>query len=149
VNLRQDWYQAGWIERSLNAADIVKLNRDEADLLAIVLGLDGSDDIAFARSALRTFCLELVCITRAEEGCLLVSPTETVDVGGKQVDVADAVGAGDAFTAALIAACLNDWPLEPAGRFANDVGGLVASRPGAMPDLSDELTRLREQHAPR
>lgn len=149
VNLRQDWYEADWIARSLRAARVVKLNRDEADLLAPLLDLDSSAYPAFCRSALEKFDLSLVCITRAEEGCLLVSSDDCVDVEGRPVEVADAVGAGDAFTAALITALLNDWPLEPSAHFANAVGGLVASRSGAMPELSDELAKLRDKHGPK
>ncbi|MBX3439142.1 MAG: hypothetical protein KF861_16755, partial [Planctomycetaceae bacterium] len=59
----------------------------------------------------------------------------------------DAVGAGDALSAALIAALLWGWPLAVAGAFANDVGGLVASRRGAMPPLREELAALRARHA--
>ena len=56
--------------------------------------------------------------------------------------VADSVGAGDAHTAALIAARLRGWPLERTARLANDVGALVASRRGAMPDVKSECAEL-------
>ena len=56
--------------------------------------------------------------------------------------MADAVGAGDAFTAALISARLRGWGLQRAARFANEVGALVAARAGAMPALPAELADL-------
>jgi fructokinase len=62
-----------------------------------------------------------------------------VEVPGIDVNVVDAVGAGDAFTAAWISATLRGWPLETAARFANRVGGLVASHAGAMPEIADAL----------
>jgi fructokinase len=90
--------------------------------------------------------VDTVCITRAEQGCLLVGPGETVDRPGHPVELADAVGAGDAFTAALIFARLRQWPLEAQAGFANEVGALVAARPGAMPPVREELARLVERY---
>lgn len=148
VNLRQQWYQRGWIERSLQQASIVKLNREEAEILGQLLGLASSDPQAFADHIRGEFGVDLVCITRAEQGCLLIGPSETVDVPGRRVEVVDAVGAGDAFTAALIASRLWDWPLQRGGEFANAVGGLVASRSGAMPPLADELAALCARFSP-
>jgi fructokinase len=144
VNLRQKWYQTAWMERSLEAADVVKLNRDEVGILGEHFKIAADNALEFADALLSRFeRLKLICVTRAEEGCLLVTQDETVDVPGTPVDVVDAVGAGDAFTAGLITARLEGWPLETAGNFANAVGGLVASRAGAMPSLQQELTQLR------
>ena len=83
-----------------------------------------------------------MCITRAERGCLLVSESERIDIPGTPVDEADAVGAGDAFTAALITARLRGFTLEDAGRLANDVGALVAQRHGAMPESRVRFAEL-------
>lgn len=148
VNLRQQWYRREWIVESLRKAQIVKLNHAEVETLGPLLDIPDAGHDEFARSLRKTFGVDLVCITRAEEGCLLVGPTETADIPGEPVEVADAVGAGDAFTAALIWSQLHGWPLESSARLANAVGGLVASRPGAMPPLSDEFARLAEVYKP-
>jgi fructokinase len=142
VNLRQNWYERDWIERSLRTADIVKLNIDEVAVLAEVLETESPDPQRFAADLRARFGVELVCVTRAEEGCALIGRDETADVSGVRVEVADAVGAGDAFTAALITARLRGWGLRTAATFANEVGALVAGRPGAMPSLPTELAEL-------
>ncbi|HUU97278.1 MAG TPA: PfkB family carbohydrate kinase [Phycisphaerae bacterium] len=105
-------------------------------------GNGAADPQRFAADLRARFGVELVCVTRAEEGCLLIGPDETADVPGVRVEVADAVGAGDAFTAALICARLRGWGLQRAARFANEVGALVAARAGAMPALQAELADL-------
>lgn len=149
VNLRQNWYEAAWMQRSLEAADVVKLNRDEVAVLGNLLQIGADDTLAFADALLSRFDrLKLICVTRAEEGCLLVTQDETADVPGTPIDVVDAVGAGDAFTAALITARLDGWPLETTAHFANAVGGLVASRAGAMPPLQQELAQLHARYSP-
>jgi fructokinase len=149
VNLRQNWYQRSWIERSLAASDIVKLNRDEVTVLGSMLQIDADNTLAFADALLSRFDrLKLICITRAEDGCLLVTQDETADVPGAPINVVDAVGAGDAFTAALITARLDGWPLETTAKFANAVGGLVASHAGAMPDLRQQMGALLRTWSP-
>lgn len=142
VNLRQSWYDREVIETSLRKSRIAKLNIGEASVLAELLGARSQGPREFAEEMLGRFDLELVCVTRAEQGCLLVARNEIVDVPGVKVQVADAVGAGDAFSAALISAWLRGWPLDRTGAFANAVGALVASRPGAMPDLRREYAEL-------
>ena len=148
VNLRQHWWDADVVTRSVEASQIVKLNHEEVQTLAPLLNAP-DDPIEFARALLKRFGLRAVCITRAEHGCLLVSESESVDLPGIAVDVVDAVGSGDAFSAALIVATLCGWPLRCAGELANRVGALVATRPGAMPDLRDEFDELLRQCAPQ
>ena len=142
VNLRQSWYQRDWIERSMRAARIVKLNMDEIGELGNLLEAGLAEPPAFAAVLRDRFGVEITCITRADQGCLVIGPCETVDVPGRDIDLVDAVGAGDAFTAALISAFLRGWPQRTAAMFANEVGALVTSRPGAMPVLRDDYADL-------
>lgn len=142
VNLRPPWYRRDWIERSMQAARIVKLNTDEVESLAAVLQTGSAEPAAFAAALRNRFGAEIVCVTRAERGCVVIGPEETVDLEGLTVEVADAVGSGDAFTAALISGCLRQWPLAATARFANAVGAWVAGRPGAMPQVGGELAAL-------
>lgn len=142
VNLRQNWYALDRIERSLARATIVKLNDHEVDTLAPMLNIGSTSPQQFARAIRERFSIRMVCITRAERGCVLMDAGQTVDVPGVRVDVADAVGAGDAFTAALIVSQLKGLPLETTAQFANQVGALVAGRPGAMPPLRKEIAAL-------
>ena len=145
VNLRQSWYRRDWIERSLRASRVVKLNIDEVGVLAGLLETTSADPGGLAAALRDRYDVELVCVTRADKGCLVMGTDEQVDLPGVTVKVADAVGAGDAFTAALISGCLRGWPLPATARFANRVGALVASRPGAMPIITEELGALIDE----
>ncbi len=146
VNLRQDWYTQERIERSLEHADVVKLNLEELAMLVGLLALPGDRPIAWADGLVERSSASLVCVTRGEHGCLLVDRDGHHVEPGRPVDVADAVGAGDAFTAAMIAARLDDWPVDATARLANAAGGLVASRAGSMPDLRHEFEKLLIEH---
>lgn len=145
VNLRQQWYERSWVEESLRRSKIVKLNADEVPILSRLLELGSEAYAAFATAVQQRFGIDTVCITRAEKGCLLIDGHEAVDLPGVPIEVADAVGAGDAFTAAMIVGRLRGWTLASQAAFANQVGALVASRPGAMPILGPEFSALTKR----
>lgn len=148
VNLRPPFFERAWIEQSLRRAKIVKLNNDEVRVLSSLFATSTETDQDFAKWLLSEQPqTELVCVTRGADGCLAVSRTESIDVPGIAVRVADTVGAGDAFTAALIQTRLSGWSLRRSVEFANRVGSLVASRPGAMPILRVELAELKREFA--
>jgi fructokinase len=52
--------------------------------------------------------------------------------------VSDTIGAGDAFTAALVVGLLDGHSLDDINRRANEVAALVCSRPGGMSNSADE-----------
>ncbi|MFH1304434.1 MAG: carbohydrate kinase [Planctomycetota bacterium] len=145
VNLRQHYFDRNWIERSLSAAKVVKLNQEEVHVLSGLLEISAGDLQAFAKQLQQKYVVEAVCITRGAAGCLIYTDNQQYDIPGTPVEVADAVGAGDAFTAALISRRLLGWSWEQAALFANRVGGLVASKAGAMPVLRAEFERLSQE----
>ena len=146
INIRQHYFEKVTIERSMQSANIVKLNADEVILVNELLNWPVLTAEAFARRLCDTFGVELVCITRAENGCLVVSPDDVVDLPGHSVTVVDTVGAGDAFTAALLMARLLGQSIDASAQFANAAGALVASRRGAMPELRAEYQSLIKKY---
>lgn len=145
VNLRQSFYSREILERSLQDADVVKLNGDEIGVLRELGVLPAGDHGCVAAAFQDRFGITLACITRGAKGCLLVEGNDSADVPGGDVPVVDAVGAGDAFTAAMIFGRLHAWPLEQTAEFANAVGALVTTRSGAMPVLRDEFDELKQR----
>ena len=145
VNLRQNWYDHESLDLSLKHSSIVKLNIDELAPVSEVLGLQHASERVFANSIRERYPIETVIITRAEQGCFVASRNEVVDIPGVKANVVDAVGAGDAFTAAFILLTLEGRPVELRTRFANRVGGIVVERPGAMPDVKREYVLLRQE----
>jgi len=144
VNLRQDYYTRSIIEESLRACDIVKLNHEEVNVIGHLLEAPRDDEPTFADDLRNRFGVDKTVITRGENGCFILAENEKIDVPGQKIEVADAVGAGDAFTAGFLSALLKGWPLRAAGEFANRVGAEVASCSGAMPDLKEKFTALIE-----
>ena len=149
VNLRQSFYSTDIVRESLRRASVVKLNHEELPRVRELLALESSDLTAFCRQLLEKFDLRLVCVTRGANGSLLCDRTEADEHPGFMVHIQDTVGAGDAFTAALVSGLLRQSPLGEMNDLANRMGAWVASCSGAMPPppeggLSAALSRLQK-----
>jgi fructokinase len=133
VNLRQNFYTVEVLAESLKLATIVKLNHEELPTIMRLFELEGHGEEDSARQLLSSNEVKLVCVTRGNAGSLLVSADETSEHPGFKVKVADTVGAGDAFTAALVHGYLRGTSLAHINETANRVGAWVASQAGATP----------------
>jgi fructokinase len=80
------------------------------------------------------FDLRLICITRGAKGSLLCDRRDVHEHAGYRVKVKNTVGAGDAFTAALIHEYLRQRTLAEMNDTANRMGAWVASHSDAMPE---------------
>jgi len=133
VNLRQPFYSAQILADSAKQADIIKLNNDELPTVVQLLGFPFHDEESAAQWLLNTFHIKLVCITRGAKGSLLVTEYAKHEHSGVRVQVADTVGSGDAFTAALVYHYLRRDSLATMNEAANRMGSWVASQTGATP----------------
>jgi fructokinase len=134
VNLRQSFYNAETLSESAKLADVMKVNNDELPIVAKLLQIPFIYDESRAAHWLRDILgLKLVCITRGPKGSLLVSADEVSEHPGFRVHVADTVGAGDAFTAALVYHYLRHASVSTLNEAANRMGSWVASQIGATP----------------
>jgi fructokinase len=144
VNLRQPFYSEETLHESLRLTDIVKLNQDELPAVVKLLGHLFENEETSARWLRDKYKLKLVCVTRGAMGSLLASENETSRHAGCKVQVMDTVGAGDAFTAALLYHYLRRASLSTLNEAANRMGAWVASQTGAMPARNNRrLERIR------
>lgn len=148
VNLRAPFYSSELIRNSLQLATVMKMNDAEVPLVAELLGLPAQASLrGGAEVLLAEFPnLRLVAITCGGSGSLLVSPSEFDSHPGIPTIVADTIGAGDAFTAALTHYLLRGAPLRVLNEAGNRWGSFIASRNGAMPEIPEEtIARISKE----
>jgi fructokinase len=136
VNLRDGNWSLGLVEQLSSRASVLKLSDSEAEFLDAPVNAEGSGSSVeqFCRRWSEQYGCETTCVTFGERGCAVFHEDTYCEIPAFKVQVADTVGAGDAFSAAFLHAIGQGWDAVRAGRFANAVGGLVASRPGATPE---------------
>lgn len=120
--------------------DVVKLSDEDAGWLYPGLRLEDAAARVLALGA------SLAVVTRGGEGSLLITPAETVHIPAVTSVVADTIGAGDSYMAALILGLLarsteglGRAALESLGRTASKAAAITVSRPGATPPTAAEL----------
>jgi fructokinase len=138
VNLRQRYYTLPIIEESLELANVLKVNETELPILAGMLNLPGDTRSQISQFA-RRYNLRLVAYTRGGHGSLLYACGRWADHPGVPTTVADTVGAGDSFTAAMTLGLRAGWDLDLVNQRANEVAAYVASRSGATPTLPEQV----------
>ena len=88
---------APMLEQLLRACDLVKISDDELQPLL------GTSDVESAARRLRALGCALAVVTLGARGCYFDAAAGTGYVPGERVEVVDTTGAGDAFTAGLLA----------------------------------------------
>jgi fructokinase len=134
INLRQTGPSADVLAQLLHRADWLKLNDAELTELADWLHLP-SQTASFVQALQSQYGVSVVVLTRGAQGCQVFErggPCASV-AGTPVTQMADAVGAGDAFSAAWLAAFTGGLPAAQAARFANAYAATVCTFRGPMP----------------
>lgn len=143
INLRPPFIDRSVVERSLKTADVVKCNDEELHHLRDWFDLPDDRSVAVPRLA-RMFDASTLCVTGGDDGAWLWRDGASCHHPGYAVEVADTVGAGDAFLSALLTGLLTGHDGTPLLDLANRLGAYVASRAGAFPSYTfDGLDDLR------
>jgi fructokinase len=138
-------------DRCCRAAHIVKLSASDASWLFPDIGHEDVARHLLDRGA------ELVVMTLGADGAIASTHRAQARVQSQPIDVADTIGAGDAFGAGLLVALqergalvpgslsdLADSYLEYALRFASAVAALTCARSGAQTPTLSEVAELLE-----
>ncbi|TDD93952.1 carbohydrate kinase family protein [Actinomadura rubrisoli] len=137
------------VERQVALSDVVKASDEDLAWL-----YPGADPVEIAHRW-RRLGPALVAVTRGPRGCVAVTAAGQVERPAPPVEVADTVGAGDAFMSGLLSALLAAGLLDPARRADLAQAGATAlsaplatalasaaitcARPGADPPTGEEL----------
>jgi fructokinase len=134
------------LARLMARADILKISDED------VAWITGSKDFSKAAKKWLKSGAKIVVVTRGGEGVEAFTARGSTTVPPVVVKVADTVGAGDTFTAGLLAhltkhdlldkkklASIGDDELRAALEFAAQAAAVTVSRPGADPPWAGEL----------
>jgi len=138
LNLRQSYYSREIIRGLLQRSNVLKLNDEELRSMARIFSMPGSETEVLKR-LLREYSLELIALTKGKSGSRLFGRNRESEHPGYPVEMADSVGAGDAFTAALIVGLLKKKDWDDISERANRIAAFVCSQRGAWPQIPADL----------
>lgn len=135
INIRLHYYSQEVVRSSIEQADILKLNEDELPKVAELFKMTGEDE-QIIEQLLEKFGLKYVIYTRGAESSTVVGRDGSFSkIKTPRVQVADTVGAGDAFTATFVTTLLQGFSLEDSHRRAVNVSAFVCTQNGAIASL--------------
>lgn len=141
INLRQSYYSLDVISKSLELANVLKINDKEIVVVSRLLGINASAE-SVLQELIAKYNLKLGILTKGGKGSTLISGTQISSFPGFDVPVQDSVGAGDAFTSAIAVGMLLGYELNHLNVCANKLASFVCSSTGATPNIPDEISSL-------
>lgn len=122
---------------AISKASLVKISDYEVEFLT------GNSDLVAGARSLWHDGVEIMAVTKGPHGSILMTADTTVESPGFPVTAIDTTGAGDGFTAGLLAGLLNTADirsleaetLRALARRANAVGALTTQKRGGIPAL--------------
>jgi sugar/nucleoside kinase (ribokinase family) len=126
----------------LNSSHVLLLTEEEIPLMC-----EGREGIQEAALLLQ-HGLEMVCVKRGENGCVVLHENGVINVDGLKVPARDTTAAGDSFAAAFIYAYLNKWQIEEIAEFANAMGAAKVMKVGSGRNVpaANELREVLKEH---
>lgn len=140
LNLREVPGLPALAEEALHLADWVKVNDEELQRLH---GWFGSGSL---QGLSQRFGVQRWVVTRGAQGWFTADGEGRIDAEGAAealVQLQDTVGAGDAFTAAVLAGQAHGWPLQASLQAANRLAAAVCTWRGALPASLARVQELR------
>ncbi len=138
INLRRSYYSKEIIAESLKRTDIFKCNEDELPILCKMAGLKKCDPTEYFKYLNDNGIFGLIFTEGAHQSTVMINHEVSV-LPTPKVDAVDTVGAGDSFTATLIALLARGKDLGTAHFKACEVAAYVCTQKGAMPEILESL----------
>jgi len=139
INLRQAFYGSDIIRDMLDLCQVLKLNDEELPILAQMLQMEGEEQDLLSQLQQR-YDLQVIVLTKGAAGSMLFSADQVSHQRiESELEIADTVGAGDAFTAAVCVGLLQKRDLDTINRAASRLAAYVCTQHGAMPPVPQSL----------
>ncbi|MEP2771402.1 MAG: PfkB family carbohydrate kinase [Fulvivirga sp.] len=144
VNLRDNCYTEESIQTGLQYCTVLKLNKDEVLTLSHLISEIHSNSLElFCETVSSLYSqIEVIIITAGADGSYIWSNNTLINVPSYPIDLVDAVGAGDSYSAAFITILHRTGDPKEAAKVASKIGAFVAGSNGAIPKYPENLKRI-------
>ena len=133
VNLRVPHYSLEIIDRLLRAANLVKMNAEELEIITDWYNPALKDEAARIAWLFDHFSVEEILISKGAYGATYYTRNQKLDRSAFLVEVNDTIGSGDSFLAAFLSKRLQHADPETALAYAAGMGAFITSQSGACP----------------
>ena len=139
-NLRDPHHDPSVIAETVGLANILKLNQDEWSFVARQFSVSTDWSVGL-KQLIDATQLRLIAMTRGAHGSVLVDKDGMHQLEAEPIEIADTVGAGDAFTAAMAMGLLRNNPIATIQQTAATAASFVCTQSGATPSLPSSIRK--------
>lgn len=133
LNFRQNFFDENIIRKSLETADILKVNYSELRTLNDMLFQAEYNTERVALDLMEQFQISLLAVTRGKDGATLFENGKRNDFSLQETEAIDTTGAGDAFSAVICIGFMQGWDLKLINKYANEFASEICKVDGALP----------------
>lgn len=147
INLRPPHFTRQRVEELLQHADMLKFNLAELHLIAGWFSGDLNGEEEKIELLSKQFQIKTIIVTKGGDGAMVFMNGGFYYHPGYKVKVADTIGSGDSFLAAMISRLMDGASPEEALDFASVLGAFIASCSGACPgyEISDVIDLMNKK----
>ena len=150
LNIRQNFYTKEIIEESLKAANVVKLNLSELNLIKNLFPNHFKAPSKLhdtAKLLIKIFNIDLLCVTMGEEGAAIFRDNDSnhYRVMVNSEEIIDTIGAGDAYSAILCIGYLKNWNIKKINILACEFASEIIKIRGALPPDNSIYFKYRKK----
>ncbi len=145
LNIRQNFYTKEILIRSIKSADVLKVNIDELELLNKLLVGNEFDVMQTSFELMSKYNIDLMAITKGAGGATLIKDEKTDHYKLEAKEVADTLGAGDAFASILCVGYLYNWQLPLINKTANEFAAEICKIKGALPEDDSLYEKIKKK----
>ncbi len=132
LKLFEHFFNLQVVENLLAVSNIVRIKEKEIAFLSDELKIGTYDVESFCRSLIQKYKIDLILVTRGQNGIFALHRKKGVYIdSGFQIEMADNIGSGMAFSAGFLHFYLNGKGIQQAINFGNAAGALNATKLGA------------------
>jgi fructokinase len=133
VNLRAPHYSPDVLDRLLRAANLVKMNAEELEIITHWYNPALENEADRIACLFDHFSVEEILISKGAKGATYYNRSQKIDHPAFMVKVNDTIGSGDSFLAAFLTKRLQHADPATALEYAAGMGAFITSQSGACP----------------
>ncbi len=134
LNLRAPWWDRELVEDILVNTSWLKVNSEELEEICRPLMKEDLSSEKKAKYVMDQYPLDLIIVTQGEKGSFVITKNQQIFVAlpKRVAELADTIGAGDAFTAVFLIGLIEKWTIDESLQRATEFASSICQIQGAL-----------------
>ena len=143
LNIRPPFFTKEIVEQSLRFCDVLKISEEDISFLYRIFFHLPQNPYDVVRMLMDKYDIEHVYLTRGSEGSLLFEGNKKIAIDAAKANVVNTVGAGDAYSAIVVAGMVLNWESQMILERASIFSAAICEEAAAIPAKDEFYNRFK------